>query len=117
MDLFVDHSVTSPGPGGNEWRIILTLTPGTASGRLDWHPEGLAEPEAFMITLGRNPLTERQIGRIRKTVARFPDWDVIDRAVWTYLHEQSRWDFEPAGDDDLYGAIEELTYLLQESVD
>ncbi|MFD6465222.1 hypothetical protein [Streptomyces goshikiensis] len=66
-----------------------------------------------MITLGRSALTSRQIRKVQAAVADFPDIAVIDRAEWTYLHRQSRWDYAPAGTDDLFGAVEELTALVE----
>ncbi|MFD7553572.1 hypothetical protein ACFV9E_03400 [Streptomyces sp. NPDC059835] len=117
MDVVVDPSVRRPSPGGSDWRVTLALSPGTGSGRLDWHPQGLADPETIMITLGRFPLTSRQVREVRTAVADFPDITVIDRAVWTYLHGQGRWGYAPAGTDDLFGAVEELTALAQQAVE
>ncbi|MFK0047936.1 hypothetical protein ACIQU4_28385 [Streptomyces sp. NPDC090741] len=115
MHVVVDASVTSPY-GGGDWRIALSLFPGTCKSRLDWHPQGLADPETITIAVGRQPLTRRQIHKIRRVVADFPGMAIIDRAVWTYLHGQDRWDHVPHGEDDLFGAVEELTSLLRESV-
>ncbi|MFI6277969.1 hypothetical protein [Streptomyces sp. NPDC050988] len=117
MDVVVDSSVTGPSPGGNGWFVTLALSPGTGGGRLDWHPDGLADPETIMIKVGTAPLTDQQVDRIGKVVAGFSGIAVIDRAEWTYLHNQGRWDYIPEDEDDLLGAIEELTYLVRECLE
>lgn len=112
MQLNIDSGLTD-FHGSADWRITLEINPEARSARLTWSPEGLSDPGILGISITRHPLTEKQIGKMSRAVAKFEGLDAIfDNSAWVYHHGRDCWDYEDSDDRD--AATEELRELLEE---